>query len=232
MFNYFISRPVFSSVISIAITLIGLLALMTIPVTQYPDIIPPSVIVTTKYTGANAEECTKAVVTPLERAINGVPKMTYMTSVSGNDGTSIIQIYFQVGVDPDIASVNVQTRVSSTLDEMPEEVIKAGISVEKEVNSMLMYINLITTDSTADEKYIYNFADINLIPELKRIDGVGYAQIMGMRDYAMRVWLKPERLVAYNVSADEVVDALRRQNVGAAPGKIGESSEKKAQMFQ
>lgn len=232
MFNLFIHRPVLSLVISLLITLLGALALIDLPVTQFPDIVPPSVAVTTSYTGANAEVAAKAVVTTLERAINGVPGMTYMTSVSGNDGTSIISVYFRVGVDPDIAAVNVQNRVSTVLDELPEEVIKAGVGVEKEVNSILLYLNILSSDSTADEKFIYNFADINILPELKRIDGVGYAVILGAREYSMRVWLKPDRMAAYRASTEEVVAAIREQNVEAAPGKTGESSDKLPQMLQ
>lgn len=225
-------RPVLSLVISLFILILGLLSLMQLPVTQYPDIAPPAVTVTTRYTGANAEVCAKAVVTPLERAINGVPGMTYMTSVSGNDGTSLIQVYFKVGTDPDLAAVNVQNRVTTVLDELPEEVIKAGVSTEKEVNSMLMYINLVSTDTSMDEKFIYNYADINVLAELKRIEGVGFADIMGAREYAMRVWLKPQKMDAYTISAQEIVDALRRQNVEAAPGKVGESSGRHAQSMQ
>ncbi len=232
MLKNFINRPILSLVISIFIVLLGVLAMLTLPITQYPDIAPPAVSVTTKYTGANAEVCAKAVVTPLERAINGVPGMTYMTSVSGNDGTSIIQVYFEVGTDPDVAAVNVQNRVTTVLDELPEEVIKAGVSTEKEVNSMLMYINLISSDPTVDEKFIYNFADINVFAELKRIDGVGFVDIMGSREYAMRIWLKPSRLDAYEISAEDVIKALKEQNVEAAPGKVGESSGRRAQSLQ
>lgn len=232
MLKKFIQRPVLSLVISLFITLLGGLALSQLPITQYPDIAPPAVAVTTKYTGANAEVSAKAVVTPLERAINGVPGMAYMTSVSGNDGTSIIQVYFKVGTDPDLAAVNVQNRVATVLDELPEEVIKAGVSTEKEVNSMLMYLNLISSDSTLDEKFIYNFADINVLAELKRIDGVGFADIMGQREYAMRVWLKPQRMDAYEISAEEIIQSLRAQNVEAAPGKVGESSGKNPQALQ
>jgi HAE1 family hydrophobic/amphiphilic exporter-1 len=219
-------------VISIIILLLGLIAMKGLPVTQYPEIEPPSVTVTTKYTGANAEVCAKAVVTPLERAINGVPGMNYMTSVSGNDGTSIIQVYFEVGTDPDLAAVNVQNRVTAVLDELPEEVLAAGVITEKEVNSMLMYLNLVSDDTTTDEKFIYNFADINLLSELKRVEGVGFADIMGSREYAMRIWLKPDRMTVYNISAEEVIAALRSQNVEAAPGKIGESSGRHAQSLQ
>ncbi|AYB30054.1 efflux RND transporter permease subunit [Chryseolinea soli] len=232
MFRTFIERPVLSLVISLLITLLGVLAWVELPVTQFPDIVPPAVTVTTSYVGANAEVCAKAVVTPIERAVNGVPGMTYMTSVSSNDGTSIIQVYFRVGTDPDLAAVNVQNRVSTVLDEMPEEVIKAGVVVEKEVNSMLLYLNLTSDDNTVDENFIYNFADINVLAELKRIDGVGFADIMGAREYSMRIWLKPDRMAIYEVSADEVVQALRAQNVEAAPGKSGESSDRYKQMLQ
>ncbi len=214
------------------ITLLGLLALFSLPVTQFPEIVPPSVTVTAKYTGANAEVCAKAVATPIERAINGVPGMMYMSSVSSNNGTTIITVFFRVGTDPDVAAVNVQNRVSTVLDELPEEVIKAGVQTEKEVNSMLLYLNLFSEDEAADEKFVYNFADINVLPELKRIDGVGYAEIMGSRDYSMRVWLQPEKLAAYRVSTDEVIAAIRGQNVEAAPGKTGESSDKQAQSLQ
>ena len=232
MVQTFIRRPILSLVISIIITLLGVLALFTLPVTQFPDIVPPSVMVTAKYTGANAEVCTKAVTTPLERAINGVPGMTYMSSVSSNNGTTLIQVFFKVGTDPDMAAVNVQNRVITVLDELPEEVIKAGVTTEKEVNSMLMYLNIVSDDTSASEAFIYNFADINILQELKRIEGVGFAEIMGQKEYSMRVWLKPERMVSYNISADEVVNALRSQNVEAAPGKTGESSGKAAMDMQ
>ncbi len=232
MFATFIKRPVLSLVISLVIVLLGVLALFKLPVTQFPDIVPPSVIVTANYTGANAEVCTKAVATPLERAINGVPGMTYMSTVTSNNGMTIIQIYFKVGTDPDIAAVNVQNRVTTVLDELPEEVIKAGVTTEKEVNSMLMYLNVLSTDTTADEMFIYNFADINVLKELKRIDGVGFVEIMGARDYSMRVWLKPDRMHAYNISTEEVIKGIRAQNVEAAPGKTGESSGKMNQPLQ
>ncbi|AFL86044.1 hydrophobe/amphiphile efflux-1 (HAE1) family transporter [Belliella baltica DSM 15883] len=232
MFELFIRRPILSTVISVFITLLGLLALTSLPITQFPEIVPPSVTVTAKYTGANAEVLSKAVATPLERAINGVPGMSYMTSVNTNDGITLINIVFEVGTDPDQAAVNVQNRVATVLDELPEEVIRAGVQTEKEVNSMLLYLNLMTSDTTQDEKFVYNFADINILPELKRIDGVGFAQIMGSRDYAMRVWLNPDRLVAYNLTPQDVTEAIRNQNVEAAPGKSGISSDRDPQALQ
>ncbi|GAB3936702.1 efflux RND transporter permease subunit [Mucilaginibacter myungsuensis] len=232
MFETFIKRPVLSLVISLLITLVGVLALLQLPITQFPDIVPPSVTVTANYTGANAEVCAKAVATPLERAINGVPGMTYMSTVCSNDGLTIIEVFFKVGTDPDVAAVSVQNRVSTIIDELPEEVIKAGVTTEKEVNSMLMYLNVMSKDSTADEKFIYNFADINVLQELKRIEGVGRAEIMGAKEYAMRVWLKPDRMAAYKVSTDDVIKAIRSQNVEAAPGKTGQSSDRSPQLLQ
>src|SRR5688500_1176499 len=232
MFETFIRRPILSLVISLVILLLGVLALFTLPVTQFPDIVPPSVVVTATYNGANADVCTKAVAVPLERAINGVPGMTYMSSVSSNNGVTLIQVFFEVGTDPDQAAVNVQNRVITVLDELPEEVIKAGVTSEKEVNSMLLYLNIISKDSTADEEFIYNFTDINVLQELKRIDGVGLVDIMGARDYSMRVWLKPDRLLAYNISTEEIIAALRRQNIEAAPGSTGDNSGKDKQAKQ
>lgn len=221
-----------SLVISLIILLLGIIALFRLAVTQFPDIVPPSVTVTANYTGANAEVCANAVAIPLERAINGVPGMTYMSTVTSNNGLTIIEVFFKVGTDPDVAAVNVQNRITTILDELPEEVIKAGVTTEKEVNSMLMYLNIVSTDTSLDEKFIYNFTDINILKELKRIDGVGFVEIMGAQDYSMRVWLKPDRMHAYNLSADEIAQAIRKQNVEAAPGKTGESSGKTAQSLQ
>lgn len=228
----FIHRPVLSIVISLLIILLGILGFTQLPVTQFPDIAPPEVNVTTKYTGANAETAVKAAVLPLERAINGVPGMQYMSSVSGNDGTSVIQVIFKAGTDPDVAAVNVQNRVSSILDELPEEVIKSGVIVEKVQNSMLLYVNMLSNDSSMDEKFLYNYTDINLMAELKRIEGVGFADIMGSREYSMRIWLNPQKMTTFNISTEDVVNSLKEQNVEAAPGKIGESSGRQAQSLQ
>jgi len=232
MFSIFIRRPVLSLVISLFITLLGVGALFTLPVTQFPDIVPPSVTVRAKYNGANAEVSAKAVATPLERAINGVPGMTYMNTVTTNNGTTLVEVFFEVGTDPDLAAVAVQNRVTTILDELPQEVIKAGVVTEKEVNSMLLYLNIVSDDPTADEQFIYNFADINILQELKRIKGVGLAEIQGSREYAMRVWLKPDRMLAYRVGADEIVEAIQNQSVEAAPGRTGESSGRSAQVLQ
>ncbi|WP_407404212.1 efflux RND transporter permease subunit [Chryseobacterium sp.] len=232
MVEMFIRRKVLSLVISIIFIILGVMAIMKLPITQFPDIVPPSVTVTAKYTGANAEVSANAVALPLERAINGVPGMTYMSTVTSNDGLTLIQVFFEVGTDPDVAAVNVQNRVTTILDELPEEVIRAGVTTEKEVNSMLMYLNITSTDDSQDEQFIYNFTDINILQELKRIDGVGRAEIMGQKEYSMRVWLDPQKMLSYNISADEVIAALQKQNISAAPGKVGESSGKTTSQLQ
>lgn len=232
MFETFIKRPILAGVISVIITLLGVLAIQSLPITQFPDIVPPSVTVTARYTGANAEVMANTVATPLERAINGVPGMTYMTTVCTNNGMSLTTVYFKVGTDPDVASVNVQNRVTTVLDELPEEVIRAGVITEKEVNSMLMYLNIFSTDTTHTEKFVYNFTDINILRELKRIDGVGFVEIMGSRDYAMRVWLDPNRMATYQLSPQDVTEAIQAQNIEAAPGKTGVSSDKIPQQLQ
>ncbi|MBM4064584.1 MAG: efflux RND transporter permease subunit [Planctomycetes bacterium] len=228
----FIHRPVLSIVISLIITLLGALSLTQLPMTQFPNIAPPSVIVTVEFAGANAETVTKAAIVPLERAINGVPGMKYMSSIAGNDGVGVIQIIFESDTDYNVAAVNVQNRVAVVMDELPSEVIKTGVKIEKEERAMLMYLDIFSTDTTLDEKFLYNFADINILAELKRIDGIGYADILGAREYAMRVWLKPDKMLAYNISTDDVRKALQEQNVEAAPGKVGESSDKTGQALQ
>lgn len=232
MIAKFIHRPVLSLVIAIVITLLGLLAIFQSSVEQFPEIAPPEVNITAQYPGANAEVLTKTVVRPLERVINGVPGMKYMISTTGNDGTAIVQIRFKTGTDPEMAAVNVQNRISTVVGELPAEVRQNGLEVKKEVNSMLMYLNISSKDPSLDEKFLYNFAQINIYDELKRIEGVGFIDVMGQREYAIRVWLKPDRLTTYNLSADEVLSALQAQNIEAAPGQIGESSDKKPQSMQ
>lgn len=232
MISKFIHRPVLSIVISLIITLLGVLSVTQLPMTQFPSIAPPEVNVTIEFTGANAETVTKAAIVPLERAINGVPGMKYMSSDAGNDGVGVVQIIFEVGTDPDVAAVNVQNRVAAVMGELPSEVIKNGVKIAKEENSMLMYLNIFSNDTTLQEKFLYNFTDINILAELKRIQGVGYADILGAKEYAMRIWLKPDKMLAYNVSTDEVLEALEEQNIEAAPGKVGESSDKTAQALQ
>ncbi|HEY8402839.1 MAG TPA: efflux RND transporter permease subunit [Cytophagaceae bacterium] len=232
MFSKFIHRPVLAIVISLIITLLGALTITQMPMSLYPAIAPPEVNVTAEYTGANAETCVKAVIEPLERAINGVPGMKYMSSDAGNDGVSVIQVLFEIGTDPDVAAVNVQNRVATVMAQLPPEVVKNGVQIAKEENSMLMYLNIFSTNQSLEQAFLYNYADLNILSELKRIPGVGFADILGAREYAMRIWLKADKMLAYNISAEEVLERLNEQNLEAAPGKIGESSEKRPQSLQ
>nr|WP_294792274.1 efflux RND transporter permease subunit [uncultured Mucilaginibacter sp.] len=232
MFNKFIQRPVLSIVISLLIVFLGLLAMVQLPVTQFPSISPPRVNVIAEYPGANNELLIKSVVIPLERALNGVQGMKYMTSDAGNDGEASIQIVFNLGTDPNQASLNVQNRVASVVNKLPPLVVREGVKISRQESSMLMYINLYSDDPHTDQKFLFNFADINLLSELKRVDGVGFADILGNREYAMRIWLKPDRMLAYKISADEVMKALSEQSLEASPGKTGESSGKRSQSFE
>lgn len=224
MFKRFIERPVLSTVVSILLALLGILSLYTLPVTLFPDIAPPTVQVTATYPGANAEVVARAVATPLEEAINGVEDMTYMTSTASNDGTLAINVYFKLGTNPDLAAVNVQNRVSKATSQIPQEVVQAGISTQKQQNSMIMVPLIYSKDSAYDETFLQNYAKINIIPEIQRVSGVGQAQVFGAKDYSMRIWLKPDRLTAYNLSVQDVLKSIQEQNIEAAPGRFGQSS--------
>lgn len=232
MFNKFIHRPVLSIVISIIITLLGVISFLQLPVTQFPAISPPKVNITAEYPGANGELLIKAVVIPLERAINGTPGVKYIASDAGNDGEASIQVVFYSGIDPNVASLNIQNRVASVVNKLPPIVVREGVKITREESNMLMYLNLYSTDPTMDEKFLYNFADINLLSELKSVDGVGFADVLGDREYAMRIWLKPDRMLAYKVSADEILKAIDEQSLEASPGRTGESSGKRSQTFE
>ena len=232
MFNKFIQRPVLSIVISLMIVLLGVLAITSLPVTQFPAISPPKVNIVAEYPGANNELMIKSVIIPLERAINGVPGMKYMASTAGNDGEASINVIFNLGTDANQASINIQNRVASVVNKLPPIVVREGVKITREEPNMLMYINLFSKDPTMNQKFLFNFADINLLSEIKRIDGVGVADILGSREYAMRIWLKPDRMVAYKISADEVLESLSQQSLEASPGKTGESSGKRSQAFE
>ena len=224
MIKRFIERPVLSTVISIIILLLGAISLFSLPITLFPDIAPPTVQVTASYPGANAEVVARAVATPLEEAINGVENMTYMTSTSSNDGSMTINVFFKVGTDPDLAAVNVQSRVSRATSQVPAEVLQVGISTQKQQNSMIFVPLIYSTDTAYDETFLQNYVKINIIPELQRIPGVGQAFVFGAKDYSMRIWLKPDRLVANNLTPQDVTNAIREQNLEAAPGRFGEGS--------
>ncbi len=225
MLKRFIERPVLSTVISILLLLLGIISLIGLPITQFPDIAPPTVQVTASYPGANAEVVARSVATPIEEAVNGVENMTYMTSNSSNDGSMTLNVYFKQGTDPDIAAVNVQNRVSKALSQIPQEAVQTGVSTQKVQNSIIMFVALASKDKSYDETFLQNYIKINLIPQLQRIPGVGQAQPFGTHDYSMRVWLKPDRLNSYGLSPDDVTSAIRDQSLEAAPGRFGESSK-------
>ncbi|WP_312139152.1 efflux RND transporter permease subunit [Sphingobacterium sp.] len=232
MFTRFINRPVLSIVISLIIVFLGVLAMTQLPVTQFPSISPPKVTITAEYPGANGELMIKSVIIPLERAINGVPGMKYMTSDAGNDGEASIQVVFNLGTDPNQASLNVQNRVASVVNKLPPIVVREGVKITREESNMLMYINLYSEEESLGGNFMYNYADINIMSELKRVNGVGVADILGNREYAMRIWLKPDRMTAYKISAEEVMKALEEQSLEASPGRAGESSGIKSQSFE
>jgi len=225
MLKRFIERPVLSTVISIILLLLGALSFFTLPVTLFPDIAPPSVQVTAVYPGANAEAVARTVATPIEEAVNGVENMTYMTSNSSNDGSMNLTVFFKQGTDPDIAAVNVQNRVSIANSQLPPEVIQAGVSTQKVQNSFLMFVGLYSEDSTKyDEVFLENYLRINVIPQLQRISGVAQALVFSSKNYSMRIWLKPDRLTANNLSPQDVTNAIKDQNIEAAPGRLGQNS--------
>lgn len=225
MIRMFINRPVLSTVISILIVILGILGLTSLPIEQYPSIAPPTVQVSATYTGANAETVLNSVITPLEEEINGVEGMTYMTSSAANDGSAKISVYFELGVDPDIAAVNVQNRVSRATSKLPAAVVQTGVTTLKSQTSALMFFALYSNNKDFDETYIQNYAKINLVPKLQRVKGVGQVNVFGAKDYSMRIWIDPKKMAAYGLSPKDIQAALQEQNVEAAPGKFGENAD-------
>ena len=217
----FINRPVLSTVISILIVILGLIGLATLPITQYPDIAPPTVSVRATYQGANAQTVLNSVIAPLEDQINGVENMMYMTSSASNNGSAEISIYFKQGTDPDMAAGNVQNRVSMAQGLLPAEVTKVGVTTQKRQTSMLMVFSIYDEKDQYDIEFLENYANINLIPEVKRVNGVGDATVLG-QDYSMRIWLKPDVMAQYKLIPNDVAGALAEQNIEAAPGQFGE----------
>lgn len=220
----FIDRPILSCVVSVLILLVGLIGLSGLPMEQYPDIAPPTVMVSATYTGANAETVQKSVVVPLEEAINGVENMLYMTSTSTNTGSGNITVYFKQGTDPDMATINTKNRVSEAEGLLPAEVTKIGVTVEKRQNSMLKIIALYSPDDSYDQTFINNYFKINIEPRLSRVSGVGNVNVMG-GDYAMRIWLNPQKMAQYSLVPSDVTAVLDEQNLEAATGTLGEDSE-------
>lgn len=225
MIKKFIERPVLSTVISIIILILGILGLVALPITQYPEIAPPTVQVSASYPGADAETVLNSVVTPLEEQINGVDDMIYMNSTASNNGTANISVYFKLGTDPDIAAVNVQNRVSRATSLLPEEVVRSGVTTTKQQTSMLMIFSIYSPDDKYDEAFLDNYAKINLVPQIQRVNGVGQAHVYGTGDYAMRIWLKPDVMSQYGLVPSDIRQALNDQNLEAAPGEFGRNGK-------
>lgn len=225
MFKNILDKPVLATVISIVIVILGVLGLMSLPISSYPEMAPPMVSVSTNYTGANAENVLKSVIAPIEEKINGVEGMTYMESTAGNDGSANIKVYFELGYDPDIAAVNVQNRVSSATSSLPSDVVNYGVTTEKQLNSLLLMVTIYSKDESYDNTFMENFAKINVLPEIQRVNGVGRVQVYGMGDYSIRVWLDPEKMSTFNLMPSDIAAAIREQNVEAAPGSFGEESD-------
>ena len=217
----FINRPVLSTIISIVVVILGILGLVSLPVSQYPDIAPPTIRVTTTYTGANAQTILNSVIAPLEEQINGVEDMMYMSSTATNTGEASIEVYFKQGTDPDMAAVNVQNRVAKAQGFLPAEVTQVGVITQKRQSSMLLGFSFYSSDDKYDNEFLENYMNINIIPEIKRIQGVGDAMVMGT-DYSMRIWLKPDVMAQYKLMPSDVSVALAEQNIEAAPGQFGE----------
>ena len=224
MFNIFIKRPVMAIVLSLLFLFMGLLAIKSLPISQFPDIAPPRVTISLSFPGASADVLVQSSLITIERAINGVPGMKYLISDATSAGESTIQVLFDLGIDPNIALVNVKTRLDTVMSRLPKLVQLEGIIVERVQPSMLMYVNLYSKDKDADEKFLFNYANVNVIPEIQRVFGIAQARILGSRQYAMRIWLNPDRMRAYSISVDEVMDAIADQSIIGRPGRIGQST--------
>jgi HAE1 family hydrophobic/amphiphilic exporter-1 len=232
MFSIFIKRPVLAIVLSLVIIFMGVLAIKTLPTSQFPSIAPPMVMVSASYPGASAKTLAESVIIPLEQSINGAWGMKYMTSDATSAGEANIQIVFNLGTDPDQALVQVSNRVQQVLNKLPDLVQREGVIITPIMPSMLMYVNLYSKDKNANMKFLFNYAGINMIPELQRINGIGQARILGSRQYAMRIWLNPDRMRAYNVSPDEVMEALNDQSIIGKPGRIGRGDGNRAEALE
>lgn len=232
MLEKFIHRPILAIVLAILTVVLGLIAMRARPVSQFPEISPPRVLVTLDFPGASADVLVKSSLITLERAINGVPGMSYLLSDATSAGEATIQVVFALGTDPNEALVNVKNRVDQVMNRLPRLVQLEGVVVNRVQPSMLMYVNLYSTEASADQKFLYNFANVNLLAELGRVRGIAQTRILGSRQYAMRVWLNPDRMRAYNVSTDEVMKALDDQSVIGRPGRLGQASGKQAQALE
>ncbi len=224
MLKKIIERPVLSTVISILIVIAGLLAIISLPREQFPEIVPPTVEISASYPGANAETILKSVIVPIEEAVNGVENMTYLTSTASNDGTATIKVYFKLGTNADIAAVNVQNKVATVTSKLPQIVIQSGVTTKKVMNAVLMFVCLFSDNEDLDATFVANYTRVNIAPKIKRISGVGDARVFGGREYSMRIWLKPEKMASYGLMPQDIVNALKEQSIEASPGKFGENS--------
>lgn len=224
MIKTFINRPILSTVISIILVLLGLLGLNSLPVTQYPDIAPPTVNIRTTFIGATAETVQKSVIIPIEQQVNGVEGMDYITSSAGNDGSATINVFFKQGINPDIAAVNVQNRVARATPLLPAEVVRTGVVTQKQQTSALMFLSFYTTNKDLDAVFLQNYLAINIIPGIQRIFGVGDANVFGGQTYSMRIWLDPQKLAAYGLEPTDVIGAINSQSQEAAAGALGQNS--------
>lgn len=219
--NFFIERPIFAAVLSIVITLVGAIALIGLPIAQYPRIAPPTVQVQSTYLGANAEVVEQSVATPIEQQVNGVEGMLYMSSLSSNDGQMSLTVTFEIERDQDLAAVDVQNRVSVAQARLPEEVVRQGVTVRKQSTDFVMVVSLNSPENRYDNIFLSNYATLNLTDTLARVPGVGNVRVFGARDYGMRIWLRPDRMARLGVTASDVSQAIREQNVQAPAGQIG-----------
>ncbi|RLE21949.1 MAG: hydrophobe/amphiphile efflux-1 family RND transporter, partial [Acidobacteria bacterium] len=230
--HFFIKRPIFAGVISLVILLIGGFALFSLPIDRYPDIAPPTVIVSANYPGADARTIAETVATPIELEVNGVEDMIYMESVSANDGSMSLTITFETGTDLDMANVLVQNRVSTATPKLPEEVRRMGVKVEKQMSTANLFLAFSSPDGTRDDFFLSNYLNQSVKDEIARVDGVGKVQAFGVGEFSIRIWLDPEKLISLKMSAEEVVNAVREQNVQVAAGQIGEPPVPEGQAYQ
>src|SRR5262245_543047 len=230
--QFFIDRPIFASVLSIVILIVGGVALKSLPIAQYPEVVPPTIQISALYPGANAKVVADTVATPIEQEVNGVENMLYMFSQSTNDGQMYLDVTFNVGTDLNMAQVLTQNRVAIAEAKLPEEVKRQGVTTKKKSPAILLAVNLISPDKSRDLLYLSNYATIQVKDALARLTGVGDATLLGARDYSMRVWLDPEKLASRNMTASDVLDALREQNIQVAAGRIGQPPVPKGIEFQ
>ncbi|MCB0540236.1 MAG: efflux RND transporter permease subunit, partial [Bacteroidetes bacterium] len=224
MIKRFIDRPVLSLVISIFIVFLGIIGINILPITQYPSIAPTTVQISASYPGANAETVLESVVIPIEEQVNGVEGMNYITSTASNDGSANISVLFKQGIDPDIATVNVQNSVARATPLLPAEVTRTGVVTKKRQTDALMFLSFYTANPKYDDVYLQNYLNINIIPEIKRISGVGDASVFGAKNYSMRIWISPEKMANYGLTPGDVIRAINDQSQQATPGNLGENN--------